>query len=347
MANVQFPDIKPPATAETLGNIANPLNSDVVYGDFRDDLVRDGFAVVPAITAEKAATYVDAAHSWLESFNLGYKRDDPATWKVENIPSAFKGGLFVGYGVPHEQFLWDIRQEPGVIDTFARIWGTDKLLVSFDGVNISVPGILPPGHDGLKPWPHVDQSPNRTWFHCIQGIVNLLPNGPDDGGLMIMRGTRPLFAELFETFKKDMPEGGWKYRDTYHFNQEHMKWFESKGCTWHKVTANPGDVILWDSRTCHYGAFPTSNNFRVATYVCYKPAHLIPPDFLELKIKAMNEMSQTTHDPVVFAVRTAAPFQGLPPFEGAVDRAWENKKGPAKPPVLSSVGRKLAGLESY
>lgn len=62
-----------------------------------------------------------------------------------------------------------------------------------------------------------------------------------------MKGSRPLFKELFETFAKDAPEGGWHSRDVYVFTEEHLAWFESKGCTWHKVCAEPGDLILWDS----------------------------------------------------------------------------------------------------
>lgn len=36
------------------------------YNDFRDDLVRDGYAVIPAIAADKAKEYADAFHTYLE-----------------------------------------------------------------------------------------------------------------------------------------------------------------------------------------------------------------------------------------------------------------------------------------
>jgi len=37
------------------------------FNDWRDDLVRDGFAVVKgAIPADRAASYVDELHTWLE-----------------------------------------------------------------------------------------------------------------------------------------------------------------------------------------------------------------------------------------------------------------------------------------
>jgi hypothetical protein len=34
-------------------------------------------------------------------------------------------------GVGHEDLLWRIRLEPELINVFAKIWGTDELLVSF------------------------------------------------------------------------------------------------------------------------------------------------------------------------------------------------------------------------
>jgi len=41
--------------------------SEEVYGDFRDDLVRDGYAVVKgAVPRERALKYVDAMYDWLE-----------------------------------------------------------------------------------------------------------------------------------------------------------------------------------------------------------------------------------------------------------------------------------------
>jgi hypothetical protein len=41
--------------------------SEEVYGDFRDDLVRDGYAVVKgAIPRERALKYVEEMYDWLE-----------------------------------------------------------------------------------------------------------------------------------------------------------------------------------------------------------------------------------------------------------------------------------------
>ena len=33
----------------------------------------------------------------------------------------------------------EFKSEPGVIEPFSKLWGTDELLVSFDTVNITLP----------------------------------------------------------------------------------------------------------------------------------------------------------------------------------------------------------------
>lgn len=117
-------------------------------------------------------------------------------------------------------------------------------------------------------WPHVDQSPNRRFKHCIQGIMNLEENGPDDGGLMVLSGSLPLYSQYFEEHDHLKPAEGWTWRDSHHFKAEELQWFYDKGCKWVKVEASPGDVILWDSRCIHYGAAARGDRPRVATCKC-------------------------------------------------------------------------------
>lgn len=98
--------------------------------------------------------------------------------------------------IPSVCFSDSTRQDPAVVSAFAEIWGTQELLASYgeceqlacrlhtDGINISLPIPNRPAED-FAPWPHVDQSPLVKGLHCVQGIVNLLPNGEQDGGLMV------------------------------------------------------------------------------------------------------------------------------------------------------------------
>ncbi|KIY61171.1 hypothetical protein CYLTODRAFT_384793 [Cylindrobasidium torrendii FP15055 ss-10] len=323
------------------------LDPSVQYGDFRDALARDGYVVVPGVLDQaKCDEYIDRMHFWLESFGLGYKRSDSDTWKKEMLPVNHRGGLYNNYGVAHEQFMWDLRSEPSLIEKFQRLWGTDELLTGFDGCNISIPSIVKDGDFESKPWPHVDQSPRRKHLHCVQGILNFYPNGPKDGGLMILKNSRNYYTEFFdEVFKKDMPEEGWTFNDTHRFTDEQLEWLESRpGAEWHKVCAGPGDLILWDSRVCHYGAPTQSNNPRIAAYVCYKPASLITPDLLALKVQQFEQMQNSTHDGTLPAL-ARNPVPKRRGFD--VDPAWLVRQKPDKPPVLNAQARRFAGIESY
>jgi hypothetical protein len=166
-------------------------------------------------------------------------------------------------------FFVEIR-EPGVIETFAKIWATKDLLVSFDGMNFT----LPPGEDNkqipqTQPWPHIDQDPLRKGMHCVQGILNFAPNGPKDGGLIVMKGSTNLMGEFFKAHPQVIGRPTWGTRDWFGFEKSEVPWFEERGCEIVKVCAEPGDVILWDSRTMHWNCVPETQNIRAI--ICESP----------------------------------------------------------------------------
>jgi hypothetical protein len=160
--------------------------------------------------------------------------------------------------------LQDLDREPGVVDTFAKIWGTKDLLVSFDGMNFT----LPPGGDNqmaipqTQPWPHIDQDPARKGMACVQGILNFASNGPGDGGLIVMKGSTNSMAEFFKTHPHVIGRPTWGTRDWFGFEKSELQWFEERGCEIIKVCAEPGDVVLWDSRTMHWNCVPETQNIR-------------------------------------------------------------------------------------
>lgn len=73
--------------------------------------------------------------------------------------------------------------------------------MSFDGANLTLPH---PDRQPNAAWPHVDQSPKRKGLQCVQGLLNLAPNGPRDGGLIVLRGS----SLLNEAFFKAHPGAG-------------------------------------------------------------------------------------------------------------------------------------------
>ena len=117
-----------------------------------------------------------------------------------------------------------------------------------DGVNLSVPEATRAQKDPIfAPWPHVDQSPFRTNLQCVQGVVNLLPNGPQDGGLTVLEGSNKLYSDLWKHFDHKKGDKGWNTWEQQYLDEEMSQWLEDMGCKWVKVCCEPGDLLLWDS----------------------------------------------------------------------------------------------------
>jgi ectoine hydroxylase-related dioxygenase (phytanoyl-CoA dioxygenase family) len=185
-----------------------------------------------------------------------------------------------------------------VIEPFAKLWGTDDLVVSFDTINVTLPQSVVGPYDS-QPWPHCDQDPDKKELACVQGIVQLSEAGPEDGGLVVMKGS----AALWKTFFVENPVSGptpWrtaKHKDFHPFTQDNLAWFESKGCELVKVCAQPGDLILWDSRQVHWAKFGESDRIRTLVYATYTPASWMTPENRALKKEMFDTRSTTTHWP--------------------------------------------------
>ncbi|KAJ5761642.1 hypothetical protein N7533_003681 [Penicillium manginii] len=309
--------------------------TDQPYGDFRDDLTRDGFAIVKgAIPREKAVKYSDKMYSWLENFNLGFDRNDLSTVHKDKLPLINEKGMCLHYGLPHEDFVWDIRSEPGVVSAFEKIYDDEDLIVSFDAINFQFPNrtdIAP-----NKPWPHQDQDPEKHGFRCMQGLVNLLPNGPDDGGLIVCRGGHLLSEEFHRDMADEERIPAWT-PEWYGFTERGMKWLEDRGCTWEKISAEPGDLLLWDSRTPHYNLSPKNNQPRFAIYTCFMPVADATQDDLLRKKDAFDRRVGTTHWPN--AKHTGS---NVAQRDGKEDP--HNRDRPVNEPVLSERAFKLTGI---
>ncbi|CRG92017.1 hypothetical protein PISL3812_09071 [Talaromyces islandicus] len=309
--------------------------TDHEFGDFRDNLARDGYAVIKgAIPQDRALHYADEMFSWLEGFGLGYNRNDPSTVHKDKLPMINEKGMCLHYGVAHEAFAWAIRCEPGVIAAFEKVYDDEDLIVSFDAVNFGFPNRtdLPPN----KPWPHQDQDPERAGFRCLQGLVNLLPNGPDDGGLIVCRGAHLSSEEFHHEFKNEERIPAWT-SEWYGYTEKGLKWLDEHGFKWEKVCAEPGDLIVWDSRTPHYNLSSKTDQARFCVYTCYMPVADATQEDLVKKKDAFERRVGTTHWPN--ARHTGSNIAK----RGDVEDPY-NRLAPLKEPDLNARAFKLTGI---
>lgn len=71
--------------------VPSQIDTTVRYGDWRDDLFDNGFAVVKGVIGrEKAGEYSERMLSWLEKFQSGFDRNDKSTWRKEKLPHHMK-----------------------------------------------------------------------------------------------------------------------------------------------------------------------------------------------------------------------------------------------------------------
>lgn len=306
------------------------------YGDFRDDLNRDGYAVIKgAVPRERGLAYSDTFYSYLEGFGLGYDRNDPSTVQRANLPVVNEKGMILSYGVTHEKWVWDIRSEPGVIEPFTKVYDDEDLIVSFDVVNVGFAnrGDLPANN----PWPHQDQDPAKPGFRCLQGLVNLNPCGPNDGGLIVCKGGH-ILSEQFHREMADEPRIPAWTPEWYGFTNRGMQWLKDHGLEWVKVCAEPGDLIVWDSRVPHYNVPSQTKQDRFAVYTCFMPVADATQEDLIRKRDAFEKRLGTTHWPNAqhVAGSNVAMRDGNP--------CSKSRDRPIEEPVLSERAFRLTGI---
>ncbi|KAJ6079960.1 hypothetical protein N7467_009713 [Penicillium canescens] len=310
---------------EATADYQQSLNNDLVtftprhYDDWRDEFHQNGCVVIKdVISPERAEYYREKQLQWLKN-------------------------MYFAYGSPHEKMAWEARTEPKVMEIFEKLWETNELISSFDGMNIS----LPRRKDlNWSPWPHCDQNQNRKGMQAVQGLLNYAPNGPNDGGLMFMKGSSKLFDEFFkhkrESFDhEDAPPPEIEFMDLVLFSQKDVKWLEEQGCELIKVNMEPGDFVLWDSRTMHYARLPEGNQIRHVQYICMTPRRFATSEALELKKQCFESFTGATHWPHC----NIRPTKEKPIHDGKV--CPKDRNEPFEKPEVTDTVLKLAGVKAY
>lgn len=196
-------------------------------------------------------------------------------------------------------------------------------------------------------------------MQCVQGILNLSPNGPDDGGLVVLKGSHNANETFFKLHPETKGAGTWGSMDWHGFDDEEVAWFKNRGCEEIKVCADPGgmqirisrrnfadhlcytDLILWDSHQIHYNKTPSSGNLRAVMYICYTPASFASQTDLEEKALYFKERVGTTHWPHANIFRQEDKYMRLGQHDEYI------RERPAFEPEETDLVLKLAGVKSY
>lgn len=264
-------------------------------------------------------------------------RNNTETWREMKYLYPKHSMLIQNWSIGHAQHIWNIRQNPKIVEVFANIWNCNKedLLVSFDATSIH----LPPETTRLgwyrgNDWFHCDQSYLDSKFKCVQGWVTGYDINEGDATLSILESSNHYHKEFQERFKTTIKD------DWYKLNDDEKKFYiEEKHCLHKRIKCPKGSLVLWDSRTIHCGSEAlksrTQPNLRNVVYVCYEPrAHCNDKNLIK-KQKAFENLRMTSHWPCKVKLFPKTPRT----YGGPI---YNVRKIPN--PILSDLGKKLAGF---
>lgn len=342
----------------------------------RRELIEEGWTVVRAVLdQEEAARAIEGIWDAICGLSPGLDRNDPTTWPT-NWPDNIHG-IVQFFGLGHCQALWDVRQNPKVVDVFVelyrKLWGLEldrtDLSCSFDAFCFQKENVSAYRN---SPWVHTDQAPsvgNSSFIHSrlhpglksVQGVVNLMNSGPSDGGLWLYPKSHLVHQGFFE--KHGLV--GKVTEDWYSFskNEDYLRELEVDASPYlalnsrphsdeHdlslkvpltpiKVCVGPGDIMLFDSRVHHQAVWPdgkaesrsTARLRRAVTYVCMSPKSWQTDSSRMKRRESMALFKTTSHCP-----HNPKLFQDSARFANGRCSHFST------PPVLTELGRSLAGL---
>ena len=150
-----------------------------------------------------------------------------------------------------------MRTRKKIIKVFKKLWNTEDLIVSFDGC------CYIPKECSKKDrlWTHTDQAADSKGLKCYQSFVSLTKNCERT---IILYENSHLFHEDYFKEKNITGSKNWNLIDEDYL--EKIKYGKRV------LSVNPGDLVIWDSRTFHQNQYGKPNSEeRIVQYLCYLP----------------------------------------------------------------------------
>lgn len=318
-------------------------------------LQKYGYVVIKNVLSQQESnTAINLIWDYLENLNTGINRHNYHTWNNDKWPPVVQGGILTSHGIGQSNVQWFIREKKRVINSFARIWDTNNLLTSFDGIGIFRPWKLNyqwkiPQYDSPL---YINQHPiHRPGLQCVQGLVNLLPMDESSGGLVLIPKSHLDFPNLITKYPNRI--------SNIPLNTDYFKYPQNDPLLINNKNKpimchlEVGDMLLWDARTIHNSSSglvepsPNTQIMRAISLISMFPRHLVPIDVTELRKQSPYSLNSTTNwcdrfvsfydNPII---KIHQDFNKYPDTNGYPFT-------PPKPPILNKTQLQLIGFTEH
>jgi hypothetical protein len=362
-----------PNAHSLIGDYSAVFAEEQQFSSYLKDLEEQGYCVIPQILSdsETEALYQRVGHEFMEKAWPSCKMDDRSNWD-KTFPIQNKFGIFAG-PAGQIQVMWDLRQDPRIVDVFTHIWNTSDLIVSMDGLSIMCPPEIREGF--FEPWPHVDQAILRrqdnvahnntppidfvsesllkTKPYTIQGQFLFEGSFDGDGGFYCIPKSHLRFSEFapqleaFDTLEVPNDEK-WKAQQDYlHDFFSNAKDESGNAYSKKHIIAPRGSLILWDSRTVHWNQHPSTDRpyndkpkVRMVGYLCYVPKARLTDEGRVLRQRAFEDGVSTGHNPAYPELKYTKDHINQKFKQYLEDPSYTTPKV-----KLTSIGKLLLGFE--
>lgn len=305
--------------------------------NLRETINTFGVAIIPnVLDTNECNQFINETWDYFEHITQTWENDyeridrsNIATYKSFYKLYPSHSMLYQHFNIGHSQALWNVRQNPKIIDIFTKFWNTSDLIVSFDGMSFSPPHeITKRGYYKNNMWFHTDQSFQLDQFESIQSWVTAYDVEEGDSTLYILENSHMFHSEFAKIIREK--------KNFYKLSQSELDFYIEKNCTPTKIVCPAGSLVLWDSRTIHCGTEAlktrTKMNFRCVAYLCYMPRQLSSQNNLKKRANAFENLRTCNHNSIKTKLFSKEPHTyGNPlPQITLIDK-----------PVLSEIGKRL------
>jgi len=309
----------------------------------KETLEKFGVAIIPKVLSDVEVGKMnsgvwDCLEHVTQDLDLPMNRKDESTWRTYFELAPLHGMMHKHWQVGHAQFVWDLRQNPKVVDVFSKLWEVppEDLICSFDGFSFLLPiQKMNRGYE-RKTWFHCDQSYLRNGFESIQSWVTGYDVVEGSATLRCFAGSHKYHADVQKEFKIE-DKADW-FKATDEMLEFYLKKEDVEDV---RIQAPAGSMVFWDSRTIHYGCRPgkdeksEGSSFRNVVYICMHPRALANEKILAKRVKYFNEKRMTNH------------WAYKPKVNAKTPRSWGKplpKVREIPSPKLTNLGRCLVGF---